>query len=322
VYQYAYFNKPLLESKLTRWGGPQLNAYNDIQAIFKAPPRAADLTNIPPAEILMLIDASYSHTTITPLLLGKPLQSGIRRLEVGGKLLTNHLRNLLNQRASFDLSNETYIIGTIKEEACYVSKDFKSDLELTWRGPKGDRKATYEMGGGIAKDYVLPNFKTGAKGYMRDHTPLAKIAVDASTGRPLDSEDDIVTLRNERFSVPELLFNPLDIGIAQSGVAQQVMDSLSMLPMGLWPGFLANIVVVGGTANLDGFIYRLQMEIRGLAPAECIVRVTKAPDPIISTWRGGANLARDEGRLKGLSVTKEEYDEYGAGWVARKFGVK
>ena len=218
------------------------------------------------------------------------------------------------------MRNDTYIVNEIKEACCYTSRDFKADMERTWKGPKGDRRAVFAMSEGRAKDYVLPDYHNRSKGYVRDHDPtVAGKLKNLTTGKPAEAVEDIVTLRNERFTVPEILFNPSDIGMRQSGVAQLAWDSLSAVPLGLWPGFLANIVVVGGNANIPGFVQRLEMEIRSLAPAECIVRVGKAVDPIISTWQGGAALAQDAGALKSLSVTKQEYEEHGAGWVARKF---
>ena len=300
---------------------PTLNAYNDVQSFFKAPPRDAS-NDLLPAEIIMLIDSGYSHTTITPLLQGRPLQSAIRRLDVGGKLMTNYLTRLLSLR-QYDMRNDTYLVNEIKEACCYVSKDFKGDMEKTWKGPKGDRREIYTTAGGIAKDYVLPDYHNRSKGYVRDHDPnLAGKLKKLTSGKPAEAAEDILTLRNERFTVPELLFNPSDIGMRQSGVAQLVMESLSGLPLGLWPGFLANIIVVGGNTNIEGFVYRLQMEIRALAPAECIVRVARPADPIVSTWQGGANLAKDVDVLSKLSVTKEDYDEHGSSWAARKFGGK
>jgi actin-related protein 6 len=218
------------------------------------------------------------------------------------------------------MRNDTYLVNEIKEATCYVSRDFKGDMERTWKGPRGDRREGFAKAGGIAKDYVLPDYHARSKGYVRDHDPeqtgkLKKL----QTGKPAEAAEDILTLRNERFTVPELLFNPSDIGMRQSGIAQLVMESLSGLPLGLWPGFLANIIVVGGNANIEGFIWRLQVEIRALAPAECIVRVARPADPIVATWNGGAQLAKDTDRLAKMSVTKQEYDEHGSAWVARKF---
>jgi len=297
---------------------PVLNAYNDIPAIFKSPAR--DFTTpILPAELILLIDSGYSHTTITPLLKGKPLQSAVRRLEVGGKLMTNYLTRLISLR-QYDMRNDTYLVNEIKEATIYMTKDFKGDMEKCWKGPKGDRRPGYETAGGIAKDYVLPDYHKTSKGYVRDHDPAdAGKLKKMSTGKPAEAAEDIVTLRNERFTVPELLFQPSDIGMRQSGLAQLVMESLSGLPFGLWPGFLANIIVVGGNANIEGFIWRLQVEIRALAPAECYVRVARPADPIISTWNGGAELAKDVDQLASMSITKEEYDEHGGAKVAHKF---
>jgi actin-related protein 6 len=270
----------------------------------------------------MLIDSGYSHTTITPLLQGRPLHSAIRRLDVGGKLMTNYLTRLLSLR-QYDMRNDTYLVNEIKEATSYLSRDFKADMERTWKGPRGDRREIYATAGGIAKDYILPDYHNRSKGYMRDHDPMAAGKLkQMSTGKSAEAAEDILTLRNERFTVPELLFKPTDIGLRQSGIAQLVMESLSCLPMGLWPGFLANIVCVGGNSTIEGFIVRLQMEIRALAPAECIVRVARPDNPITSTWKGGANLATDEETLSKLSVTKQEYDEYGAAWVARRLGGK
>lgn len=268
-----------------------------------------------PAEVILLIDSGYSFTTITPIFHGRPLQSAIRRLDVGGKLLTNYLTRLLSLR-HYDMRNDTYIVNEIKEKTCYVSLDFKGDLEKTWKGTRGEKREPYLTGAGIAKDYVLPDFHTRAAGIVRDFDPTTttkqrKLAAAVSN-------EDILTLRNERFVIPEIFFNPTDIGMQTPGLADLVKQSLDSLPVGLWPGLLANIVVVGGNALYDGFIQRLQKEIVQRVPDECIVRVARPADPISSTWQGAANFAKHE-HVERLAVTKKEYEENGAAWVARKF---
>ena len=270
----------------------------------------------------MIIDSGYSHTTVTPVFQGRPLQSAIRRVDVGGKLMTNYLTRLLSLR-QYDMRNDTYLVNEIKEACCYVSKDFKSDLDKCWKGTQGERREPYLTGAGIAKDYVLPDYHSRSTGYVRDYDPqqagkLRKLA----SGKPVGAAEDVMTLRNERFTVPELLFNPSDIGMRQSGIPQLVMDSLSALPLGLWPALLTNIIVVGGNAKIEGFILRLQLEIKALAPTECIVRCARPANPITYTWQGGATLAKAPDLLKTLSVTKQEYEEHGAAWVSRKFGAR
>ncbi|EQB52313.1 hypothetical protein CGLO_08073 [Colletotrichum gloeosporioides Cg-14] len=306
-YQFASFY---------RGTGASFNAYHDIQGILQTP---RDPSTVPqlPAEVVLLIDSGYSNTIVTPLLNGRPLQSAVRRLDVGGKLLTNYLTRLLSLRY-YDMRNDTYIVNEIKEQASYVSLDFNGDLEKTWKGTRGEKREPYMTGAGIAKDYVLPDFHTRTKGIVRDfdpanHTKAKRKAV------AVDNNEDVLTLRNERFSVPELLFQPSDIGLRQPGLADIVMQSLSELPIGLWPGLLANIVVVGGNALFPGFIQRLEKELVKRVPDACIVRVAHPVNPITSTWHGGANLAKHPDILK-YSATKQEYEEYGGAWIARKFG--
>lgn len=66
-----------------------------------------------------------------------------------------------------------------------------------------------------------------------------------------------MTLGNERFTIPELLFHPADIGLNQAGLPEMIMQSLHALPGGLWTGMLANVVLVGGNANIRGLLERL-----------------------------------------------------------------
>jgi actin-related protein 6 len=84
---------------------------------------------------------------------------------------------------------------------------------------------------GIVVNYFLPDYTEPYKGYMKPHDPELTM-------------DNYMTLGNERFTVPELLFNPGDLGMKQAGIHEIVMQSLSKLPPGLWPVMLANILVV------------------------------------------------------------------------------
>ncbi|KAL8372124.1 hypothetical protein RB595_001764 [Gaeumannomyces hyphopodioides] len=313
--------------------GPAFNAYHDIQSIFRTPREANAVARLP-AEVILLVDAGHSCTTVTPLLRGRPLHPAVRRLNVGGKFMTNYLTRLLSLR-HYDMRGDPHIVNELKEKACYVSLDFRDDLERCWKGTRGERRDEYLTGAGIARDYVLPDFDARSEGVVREYDPLraarsAKQAARGGGGEPsaaaaaAAADEDVLTLRNERFSVPELLFNPSDAGGASArrpprpGVADLVMQSLEALPTGLWPGLLANVVVVGGSALLDGFVQRLQQEVVQRVPDECIVRVARPADPVTSTWHGAAAFAAHP-HADRLAVTKQEYEEHGALWVARRF---
>jgi actin-related protein 6 len=264
-----------------------------------------------------VIDSGYSYTTVTPVIQGRPLHSAIRRLDIGGKFLTNYLTRLISVR-HFDMRSDTYTVNEMKEQACYVSLDFKGDLDKMWKGTRGERREPYLTGAAIAKDYVLPDGISRFKGVVRDYDLAAATKARRLAAGP--SVEDVLTLRNERFVVPELLFNPSDIGIHQPGLADLVMQSLHALPIGLWPGLLANIIVVGGNASFDNFIQRLQAELLERVPDDCIVRIARPADVLTSTWQGAAEFAKHE-HVERLAVTKQEYEEHGAAWVARKFAA-
>ncbi|PSK58756.1 Actin-like protein arp6 [Elsinoe australis] len=308
-----------------RGNGPSLNSLNPLPpSLSPSPPSPTAMsldTPSPPSplpiEIMLLIDTSHSHTTITPLLRGSPVPRAVRRLDIGGKHISNHLASLISLR-HFSLIDEPHIVSQIKEDACFVSTDFAHDLDTTWRGTHSDRRVPSSD---IVADYVLPDYEALKRGYMRRPGGVNPSVPSSGTTAvpPPPEREEAFPLSNERFAPPELLFSPLDVGLQQSGLPDTIMQSLSQVPEALWQGLLGNIVVVGGNALLPGFVERLEKEVRMLAPAELEVRVARATDPVGATWRGGRVLAGREEWLGRMVVGREEYFEYGEGWVRRQF---
>lgn len=287
--------------------GPRLNAYHpiDSNSLFSLP-----------QECLLVIDTSYSDTTILPLYNGKLIQSAVRRLTVGGKLMTNYLKELASLR-HYNLMEETYLLNEIKEAVSYVSpssQSFSKDLERAWKGRLGNKR---ELDSSVVVDYVLPDYETAIHGHARPHdeakTRMRRV-------QPLQGpREDLLPMGNERFAVPELLFNPSDIGIPEAGIPGTVMESLNGLPEALKLGLLANVVVVGGNALIAGFIERLEDELRAIVPAQYLLNISRADDAIKHTWLGAARFASQPELLKEVLVTKAEYDERGSSWLVRKF---
>ncbi|KAL8941769.1 MAG: hypothetical protein Q9216_002054 [Gyalolechia sp. 2 TL-2023] len=238
---------------------PSLNAYNDIQNLFGAPARGMDIS-ADPAECLLVIDSAFSHSTVTPLYKGRPIQQAIRRLDIGGRILTNYLKEILSIR-HYNLMNEEHLVNEAKEKICFVSNQFRNDLEQTSQGVvlAQDGRENKSDEREVVVDYVLPDYNTGSEGYVRPHdpSPAARMKKMGAVANPGAVVEDFMTLGNERFAVPELLFNPMDVGMKEAGLPETVVQSMSGLPPGLWPAMLANIVVVGGNCLMDGFMERL-----------------------------------------------------------------
>ena len=260
----------------------------------------------------------------------------------------------------FDLHQDVKVVNDIKEDVCFVSQDFQTDMEKAWKGNIGRQKATKPRPSTPADnsdsnsdededamdtddpsnspatsnpadsdltlsiDYILPDGLHIKRGFARPHNPLAfrsnKNKRKLHAAAP-NADDDYVsmTLSSERFTVPEILFSPSDTGSPQPGLAQCVMQSLSVLPPALQACMLSNILVVGGNAKMTGFVRRVQSEVRKLAPVEYMVRVRAMEDPVTSTWLGGARMAGNREAVRQIGVSREEYFEHGSAWVGRRF---
>ncbi|KAF1351572.1 Actin/actin-like protein [Lizonia empirigonia] len=289
--------------------GPAMAAWNS--------PDAATLSGVP-QECLLVIDTSYSDTTILPLYNGKVLHSAVRRLSVGGKLLTNYMKELSSLR-HYNMMEETYLLNEIKEAVSYVAaspQQYAHDLERTWKGRLGDRR---ELDSSVVVDYVLPDYENAIHGHARPHD-AAKSRMRKGLQPMQGPREDLLPLGNERFAVPELLFNPSDIGIPEAGIPGAVMESLSVLPEALRVGLLANVVVVGGNSLMEGFMGRLEAELRMLVPSDYLLNISRAEDPIKHIWLGAARFASQPELLREVLVDKAEYDEKGSTWLARRFG--
>ena len=72
----------------------------------------------------------------------------------------------------------------------------------------------------------------------------------------------LLRMNNERFSVPEILFYPNDIGINQMGISEALLSVIQGFPETMQPHFCKNIILMGGNAKMPGFRERLEKDIR------------------------------------------------------------
>lgn len=137
--------------------------------------------------------------------------------------MTNYFKELISFR-SLHLMEETYLAGTIKEALCFVSQDVKADLKvrLLFRiAIHALLQASKQKGWAspFYKEFVLPDGVTNLRGFIR-HEP--KVDEDF----PVDpkNKEQVLAVNNERFMVPEILFNPTDIGLNQSGLPETIVQ--------------------------------------------------------------------------------------------------
>ncbi|TFY68995.1 hypothetical protein EVJ58_g663 [Rhodofomes roseus] len=202
---------------------------------------------LPAPDCMLVVDSGFSFTHVVPILNGEIVWNAVKRIDVGGKLLTNQLKELASFR-QWNMMDETHIVNNIKEKCCYVSTDFTQDMETSHLNPRSNS---------IVQEYILPDFSLNRPGRIRRRD------------EPLEGQAQVMYMNNERFTVPEIMFRPDDIGLEQSGIASTVAQSVALLPEDLQGMFWAHIGLIGGNAKFPGFRERLESELRALAPVDC-----------------------------------------------------
>ncbi|VEN35717.1 unnamed protein product [Callosobruchus maculatus] len=255
--------------------------------------------NLPKTTPCIIIDTGFSFTHIIPYINGNKYLNAIRRLNVGGKLLTNHLKDIISYR-QYNVMEETYVINQVKEDTCYVAQDVKKELTIA---------AKSGIENNIVRNYVLPDFNNIRRGYILENN---------SDTKENEENCQILRLNNERFVVPEILFHPSDIGMKSMGIAEAVVKSILCCPKQYQEDLSKNIVVIGGNCNFKGFKERMMAELRSLLPHLWDVKLYQPEDPITYSWDGGKSLLKMTD-FKSCLVTKEEYEELGSMIIQQRF---
>lgn len=255
-----------------------------------------------PAELCCLVvDTGYSFTHIVPFVRGKRVKEAIKRIDVGGKLLTNHLKEIMSYR-QIHVLDETYVMNACKEDSCFVTLDYDEDMKTAYKESQVPPRKASQYNFKLARDYVLPDFTSIRRGYMKPATETGRVEEG--------SNEQTIRLNNERFCVPELLFRPSDVGIDQVGIPEAIVDAISHCDADAQPWLYRNIVVTGGNAAIPNMRERIEREVRAMAPDVYDVIVRLPANPVSYAWSGGAALAKDP-CLKEMSVTRDEYMERG-----------
>ncbi|KZT09178.1 actin-related protein Arp6 [Laetiporus sulphureus 93-53] len=294
-----YFDLPNLQDVYDQFAFEEY----EFQSYYRCTPAAlipyGDLfarPGLPTPECMLVIDSGFSFTHVIPIINGSVVWAAVERIDVGGKLLTNQLKELTSFR-QWNMMDETYIMNDIKEACCYISTDFKRDLEICRADPR--RNA-------IVQEYILPDFSTGRRGRIRQ------------PGEAIDDSAQVMYMNNERFTIPEIIFRPGDIGLEQSGIASSVAHCIAHLPEDVRGMLWAHIGIVGGNAKFSGLRERLQAELRSLAPVDCDVNIYISDEPILEAYRSAIAFAKSP-EFSANVVTRAEYLEMGSNACRRKF---
>nr|CAD2185636.1 unnamed protein product [Meloidogyne enterolobii] len=242
----------------------------------------------------IIVDSGHSFTHIVPYIQGKIAKNGVLRIDVGGKALTNQLKDWISYR-QLNVTDETYVINCCKEDVCFVSTDFQEDMK-NWRAKR--------------LDYLLPDFVTLMRGEI--FNPKSSIL----SQKHLNTQK--LSLGVERFALTELLFNPSDVEIGQMGIVEAINNCLSKFPKEIQLLMAANIVLIGGNSLFAGYLERILTDLRCSVDETFPLEVLLAPNPIAHAWNCANNIfsnksgeSFDTWNFASKTVTRSEYEENG-----------
>ncbi|WWD21521.1 actin-like protein ARP6 [Kwoniella shandongensis] len=276
-----------------------------------------------PPECMIVVDVGYSYTHIIPFRDGQIIWEHVKRIDVGGKLLTNHLKHLISFR-QWNMIDQTHVVNAVREACGYVSMDWKGDLEKCKQDPNHID---------IVQEYVLPDFSarsTSRTGYIRSGPNAVPpeddgaVKTNGDSGRKpskqVEEEEQVLLMGNERFAGPELLFNPSDIGLKQTGLPETIAYVISMMPEELRGMYWAHIGIFGGLGNIEALGERLERDLQALCPVDYEIGIFEAFDPASPPYVSATSLTSSEIYLSTYPVTRAEYLEHGSSICRRRFG--
>jgi actin-related protein len=152
-----------------------------------------------------------------------------------------------------------------------------------------------------------------------DYDAEMKIAAESSENEKTYELPDgnIITVGNERFRCPEVLYQPHFIGKEASGIHDTTFQSIMKCDVDIRKDLYANVVMSGGTTMFEGIGERMTKELTALAPSTMKIKVVAPPERKYSVWIGGSILS-SLSTFQQMWISKGEYDESGPTIVHRK----
>lgn len=284
----------------------------------------------------LVIDCGSSCTSISPVIDGWVESRGLSRSIVGGSYMDAYAMSLLSEAHQPKKGGK---IATLTPQLLL-------NMGSNTQGAKSSSSSSSSRQRSVDPSYEafanLEMAREFKESFMQvSENPLAKVHEETESDSYQLPDGNTVEFGIEKFQCAELLFDPskyefdysanLDpLGFKYTqvsslvGVPKLASDAVLRCEVDLQLQLLANVVVVGGVSTLQGMPERLQRDIEAVLKKNYpLVQVRQiSPEPehrSIAAWLGGSILGSMGGTINELSVTKKEYDEYGANIMDKKF---
>ncbi|XP_053247617.1 actin-related protein 10 isoform X1 [Podarcis raffonei] len=304
--------------------------YFEVPSVLFAPGHLMSLLTLG-INSAMVLDCGYTESMVLPIYEGIPVLNCWGALPLGGKAIHKELEYQLLEQSTVDTgttkgqslpsvmgSVPEDIVEDIKVRTCFVS-DLQRGLKIQAAKFNIDGSAEVcDEGAGfphsIRMNLIAFSF---AFCLLTASLVLQRPTPPPDVDYPLDGEKILHVNGAIRDSVVEILFEQDN---EEKSVATLILDSLVECPIDTRKQLAENLLVIGGTAMLPGFLHRLMAEIRHLVEkpkyketlASKTFRVHTPPaKPNCVAWLGGAIFGALQDILGSRSVSKEYYNQTG-----------
>uniref|UniRef100_A0AAA9S5I1 Actin-related protein 10 n=1 Tax=Bos taurus TaxID=9913 RepID=A0AAA9S5I1_BOVIN len=308
--------------------------YFEVPSVLLAPSHLMALLTLG-INSAMVLDCGYRESLVLPIYEGIPVLNCWGALPLGGKALHKELETQLLEQCTVDTgaakeqslpsvmgSIPEGILEDIKVRTCFVS-DLKRGLNI--------QAAKFNIDGNTERPSPPPNVDyplDGEKilhvlGSIRFLCPWDSPGKNTGVGCHSLLQELFRTqglnwgLLHCRDSVVEILFEQDN---EEKSVATLILDSLMQCPIDTRKQLAENLVVIGGTSMLPGFLHRLLAEIRYLVEKPKYKKTLATKTFRIHTppakancvaWLGGAIFGALQDILGSRSVSKDYYNQTG-----------
>ncbi|CAO1614555.1 unnamed protein product [Jaminaea pallidilutea] len=334
-------------------------------------------------EACVVVDMSHSATHIVPLLFGEVVWAGVKRLDIGGKAMTNMLKETISFK-QWDMMEESWIVSHLKEQTMFVAASVHEEDKSKpscWSPQEllvnqkaieqeivlpdySDRKVARDLqaryghitagpSGGSGDDFVADLSRAKSTNATRRGDDDASDEEDdegedyresgsesetdrvvkapskqqhATKAKPRQTDDaeeqQVLLLSHERWQIPELLFQPHQIGLEALPLPSLIVAAVqaafpSPEDEAVRALMFANVMLMGGLANLPGMQRRIELDVRALIDQDFLCRVQVIPNPTTAPNQGALQVPQKV--LTGKLLSRAEWEAGGTAAARAKF---
>eukprot|EP01089_Gocevia_fonbrunei_P022114 TRINITY_DN8808_c0_g1_i11.p1 TRINITY_DN8808_c0_g1~~TRINITY_DN8808_c0_g1_i11.p1 ORF type:complete len:442 (-),score=62.92 TRINITY_DN8808_c0_g1_i11:195-1520(-) len=273
----------------------------------------------------VVVQSGHDMTYSVPIFEGKIVKPGCKILSIGGRDITDYLMKISCERGySFTTTAERAIINECKEQFCFVSLDFESDMYKMSREPDY-LLAEYPVEGEEGHPVLFQNERcrspevlfqscimgTGCHIHEMVYSSIMKIEQqrrnDMWKNIVLAGGSTFFELIEEQTAQPP--FYDKVHAMAEGNTESATNNRFCSLPSEL-VGVILNYSQVKVRTELASLRTRLHKDLLSLAPSNTDINVIAPPTRKISAWQGGSKIGSHPA-FSQIVLTKEQYDEVG-----------